>query len=63
MLILGMLHEPEFQPWNISENMVPKGEPKVEQLKFLLKYAILAPSSHNTQATMWLNYMLTEPEP
>ena len=46
------LSEPEFQTWNVSESQFPKGGPKTEQLKFLLNYAILAPSSHNTQP--WL---------
>jgi len=43
---------PEFQAWNISESQFPKDGTKTERLKFLLCYAILAPSSHNTQP--WL---------
>ncbi|PAX56133.1 hypothetical protein [Brunnivagina elsteri] len=35
--------------WNIKEKDFPKTSTKAEQLKFLLNYAILAPSSHNTQ--------------
>jgi Putative TM nitroreductase len=46
------LRDPEVQAWNVSENQFPQKGPKTEQLKFLLKYAILAPSSHNTQP--WL---------
>ena len=46
------LNEPEFQAWNVLESQLPKDGPKTEQLKFLLNYAILAPSSHNTQP--WL---------
>lgn len=46
------LSEVELQAWNISENQFPKEGTKTEQLKFLLNYAILAPSSHNTQP--WL---------
>ena len=46
------LREPEIQAWNIAENQFPKEETRNEQLKFLLNYAILAPSSHNTQP--WL---------
>src|SRR5918994_1571443 len=46
------LSEPEFQAWNVSESQFPKDRIKTEQLKFLLNYAILAPSSHNTQP--WL---------
>lgn len=49
---MSFLHEPEFQAWNISESQFPKDGTKIEQLKFLLNYAILAPSSHNTQP--WL---------
>ena len=52
MVMVMSLSEPEFQAWNISESQFPKGGPKTEQLKFLLNYAILAPSSHNTQP--WL---------
>jgi nitroreductase len=46
------LREPEIQAWNIAENQFPKEGTRNEQLKFLLNYAILAPSSHNTQP--WL---------
>jgi nitroreductase len=46
------LREPEIQAWNVSENQFPKEGIKAEQLKFLSNYAILAPSSHNTQP--WL---------
>jgi hypothetical protein len=46
------LSEPEFQPWNISEILFPANGTKIELLKFLLNYAILVPSSHNTQP--WL---------
>lgn len=49
---MSFLHEPEFQAWNISEGEFPKDGSKTEQMKFLLNYAILAPSSHNTQP--WL---------
>ena len=49
---MSTLREPELQAWNISENQFPKEGTRTEQLKFLLNYAILAPSSHNTQP--WL---------
>ena len=52
MVMAMFLSTPEFQAWNVSEAQFPKGGPKTEQLKFLLNYAILAPSSHNTQP--WL---------
>src|SRR5215216_1524219 len=52
-MILGMsLHESKIQAWNVSKNQFPKEGAKTEQLKFLLNYAILAPSGHNTQP--WL---------
>ena len=39
-------------PWNVSEEGFPlQGEPE-EKLRFLLNYAVLAPSGHNTQP--WL---------
>jgi nitroreductase len=49
---MSSLNEPEFQAWNVSESQFPKDGTKTKQLKFLLNYAILAPSSHNTQP--WL---------
>ena len=52
MIATMSLSEPEFQAWNVSERQFPKDGTKSEQLKFLLNYAILAPSSHNTQP--WL---------
>ncbi|WP_017314305.1 Acg family FMN-binding oxidoreductase [Mastigocladopsis repens] len=41
-----------FNSWNISETDFPKLGSPSEQLEFLLNYAILAPSGHNTQP--WL---------
>jgi hypothetical protein len=35
--------------WKISEEEFPKDGPMYEKLKFFLRYAILAPSTHNTQ--------------
>jgi hypothetical protein len=52
MVMVMSLSKPEFQAWNVSESQFPKDGPKIKQLKFLLNYAILAPSSHNTQP--WL---------
>jgi nitroreductase len=49
------LREPEIQAWNIAENQFPKEGTRNEQLKFLLNYAILAPSSHNTQPWLFKN--------
>lgn len=42
-------YNPKITPWQINEHDFPAAAPPVEQLKFLLRYAILAPSSHNTQ--------------
>jgi hypothetical protein len=42
-------------PWSVSEEHYPRrGEPK-EKLRFMLNYAVLAPSGHNTQP--WLLMM------
>jgi hypothetical protein len=46
------LYKPEFEAWNISETRFPKEGTIYDKLKFFLNYAILAPSSHNTQP--WL---------
>jgi hypothetical protein len=41
--------EPQLTAWNVSENNFPAKGSNSEKLKFMLRYAILAPSSHNTQ--------------
>jgi hypothetical protein len=38
-----------LEPWNISEDEFPKEGLMYDKLKFFLRYAILAPSIHNTQ--------------
>jgi nitroreductase len=38
-----------FHPWQLNELNFPRDGDPVQRLKFLLRYAILAPSSHNTQ--------------
>jgi hypothetical protein len=38
-----------YSQWNISENEFPIEGNNIEKLKFLINYAILAPSGHNTQ--------------
>src|SRR3712207_6427594 len=43
---------PTLEAWNVSENDFPKDGSFSEKLHFLLRYAILAPSGHNTQP--WL---------
>jgi Putative TM nitroreductase len=46
------LSEPTLSTWNVTENEFPKKGPMPEKINFILKYAILAPSGHNTQP--WL---------
>ena len=46
------MNEPAFEAWNVSEDKFPRDGSNIDKLTFLLKYAILAPSSHNTQP--WL---------
>jgi hypothetical protein len=41
-----------WDPWEISESSFPKKGDGSDKLRFLLNYAILAPSSHNSQP--WL---------
>ena len=36
-------------PWELDEHDFPAGGDSEEQLRFLVRYAVLAPSSHNTQ--------------
>jgi len=36
-------------PWQVDKNQFPNNGPMVERLGFLVCYAVLAPSSHNTQ--------------
>jgi len=38
-----------LRPWRVDEDDFPARGTRSEQLHFLLRYAILAPSSHNTQ--------------
>ncbi len=42
-------HDPKVTPWQVAEQDFPKDSALEEKFKFLLRYAILAPSSHNTQ--------------
>jgi hypothetical protein len=48
---------PQYQsdttPWQIGAEDFPTHGEAAEKLKFLLNYAILAPSSHNTQPWMF----------
>lgn len=45
-------NEPPLATWNISETDFPAKDSSHEKLKFMLHYAILAPSNHNTHP--WL---------
>jgi hypothetical protein len=52
--MLSHTHKSEPRPeqrsiWDIDANAFPEREGDAEKLKFLLRYAILAPSNHNTQ--------------
>ena len=42
-------YDPQMTPWQIDEEDFPQQGSPTEKLTFLLRYAILAPSSHNTQ--------------
>jgi len=43
------MYEPKVTPWQIDEQGFSRDGNSTEQMKYLLRYAILAPSSHNTQ--------------
>jgi len=43
-----MTHNP-LDLWNVSREDYPADGSEIEKLKFMLRYAILAPSGHNTQ--------------
>jgi len=47
--VIGQNYDLETRHWGINEADFPFGGKKEDQLKYLLRYAILAPSSHNTQ--------------
>ncbi|MBM3838182.1 MAG: nitroreductase [Verrucomicrobia bacterium] len=47
-----MSSEAKFDPWNVSADDFPHTGTCAEKLEFLLRYAVLAPSSHNSQP--WL---------
>src|SRR5215213_12037174 len=43
---------PYDEPWHVSEEDYPAAGESEEKLRFMLNYAVLAPSGHNTQP--WL---------
>jgi hypothetical protein len=51
VLLAGLLFQPKasVDAWQVKESDFPINGNNDEKLKFLLNYAILAPSSHNTQ--------------
>ena len=51
MVLAGVLMQPEasLQAWDMKESDFPSNSSAEEKLTFLLNYAILAPSSHNSQ--------------
>ena len=51
MVLAGVLMQPEasLQAWDVKESDFPNNSSSEEKLTFLLNYAILAPSSHNSQ--------------
>lgn len=40
---------PNYEPWNISHEMFDALKTEEQKLRFLVRYAVLAPSSHNSQ--------------
>lgn len=46
---LAREYDPKVTPWEIRAEDFPRAGAMAEQAKFLLGYAMLAPSSHNTQ--------------
>ncbi|TSD01677.1 MAG: hypothetical protein Greene07144_693 [Parcubacteria group bacterium Greene0714_4] len=40
---------PNYEPWNISHEMFDGLTTQEQKLRFLVRYAVLAPSSHNSQ--------------
>ncbi len=51
MLLAGIIMQPEasLQAWDVKESGFPANSSQEDRLAFLLQYAILAPSSHNSQ--------------
>jgi len=51
IVLPGLLMQPEasLQAWDVLEGDFPTNSSSTEKLTFLLNYAILAPSSHNSQ--------------
>jgi len=44
-----MTSEPRFEAWQVQEQDFPREGSPAEKLKFLIRYAMLAPSGHNIQ--------------
>lgn len=43
------MFNPATNPWDVTEDQFPVAGSVAEQLGFLIHYAVLAPSGHNTQ--------------
>jgi nucleotide-binding universal stress UspA family protein len=43
----------DIDPWDVEEQNFPARGTNEEKLRFLLNYAVLAPSSHNSQPWLW----------
>jgi nitroreductase len=49
---IGTKNREHLAPWKVREGEFPKHGNLTEQIEYLLQYAILAPSNHNSQP--WL---------
>jgi hypothetical protein len=58
LLMMDTFH-PKKTPWQITEQDFPHEAQEEEKVHFLLRYAILAPSSHNTQPWIFVVNELT----
>src|SRR3954452_10186304 len=50
---MGEPFDPRVTPWQIDASEFHELESRHEQMQFLLRYAVLAPSSRNTQPWMF----------
>jgi len=49
---LAFMKKPNTAPWQMDKKLYPHDQPLKGKIKFLLQYAVLAPSTHNSQP--WL---------
>jgi hypothetical protein len=50
--VLTATTDAALEPWSVSSSHFPEEREAADKLTFLLRYAVLAPSGHNTQP--WL---------